>query len=200
MADDPQYGRRRFLQDSVLSVARAAQEYVKHRDAPSEKPAAPPRPNWLRPPGAVEEALFVERCTKCGDCLKACPHDSIQSHAGDALPVIYTDETPCYLCEDFPCVAACATEALVMPESRESVEMGLAVVSAQACTAGQGCHACVSQCPTQALALDFDEFRVTVSEARCVGCGICEQVCKTVNDRIAIRVKPARLLGGRRPG
>jgi ferredoxin-type protein NapG len=74
--------------------------------------------------------------------------------------------------------------------------MGTAVVSAQACTAGQGCHACVSQCPTQALAVDFSEFRLIVDGGRCVGCGICEQVCRTVNDRIAIRVKPARLFGG----
>lgn len=193
MADDPQYGRRRFLQDSVLSVARAAQEYVKHRDAPSEKPAPAPRSDWLRPPGAVAESLFLERCTKCGDCLKACSYESILPHAQDGFPVIYADMEPCHLCADFPCVTACATEALVLPDSRESVQMGLAVVSAQACTAGQGCHACVAQCPTQALAMDFDEFRMGVVAERCVGCGICESVCKTVNDRIAIRVKPARL-------
>jgi ferredoxin-type protein NapG len=33
-----------------------------------------------------------------------------------------------------------------------------------------------------------------VAESRCVGCGICEQVCRTVNDKIAIRVTPARML------
>jgi ferredoxin-type protein NapG len=195
MADNPQYGRRQFLQDSVLSVARTAQEYVKHRDAPTEK-SAPPRSDWLRPPGAVPESFFLDRCTKCGDCLKACPYHSILPHAGDGFPIIHADQSPCQLCEEFPCAAACATEALVLPESREAVRMGTAVVSAQACTAGQGCHACVSQCPTQALAVDFSEFRLIVDGGRCVGCGICEQVCRTVNDRIAIRVKPARLFGG----
>src|SRR3712207_7649394 len=53
-------------------------------------------------------------------------------------------------------------------------------------------HACVSQCPTHALAMDFDGMMLTVSETRCVGCGICEHTCKTVNDRVAIRVVPAR--------
>lgn len=194
MADDPQYGRRRFLQDSVLSVARAAQEYVKHRDAPSEQPPPPPRTDWLRPPGAVQETLFLERCTKCGDCLKACPHESIVPHARDGSPIIYADVEPCHLCEDFPCVAACAADALVLAGGREAVQMGLAVVSAQACTAAQGCHACVSQCPMQALAMGFDEFRLDVVAERCVGCGICERVCTTVNDRVAIRVSPARLM------
>jgi len=72
--------------------------------------------------------------------------------------------------------------------------MGTAVVSVQHCTAAQGCHACVSQCPTQALAMDFNAFQIEVSKERCVGCGLCEQTCKTVNDHIAIKVVPARLL------
>jgi ferredoxin-type protein NapG len=28
----------------------------------------------------------------------------------------------------------------------------------------------------------------------CVGCGMCETVCKTVNDHVAIRVVPSRHL------
>ena len=30
MAQDPAYGRRQFLKESVLSLARTAHEYVKH--------------------------------------------------------------------------------------------------------------------------------------------------------------------------
>ena len=72
--------------------------------------------------------------------------------------------------------------------------MGLAVVSHRDCTAGQGCHACVARCPTNALAINFETFRLVVTADRCVGCGICEQTCRTVNDTLAIRVVPARLL------
>ncbi|HXH86081.1 MAG TPA: hypothetical protein VNI35_04605 [Nitrospira sp.] len=63
MATDPKYGRRDFLKDSVLSVARAAQEFSKHKELIPDKPAPLVRKDWLRPPGAVEEALFFERCT-----------------------------------------------------------------------------------------------------------------------------------------
>jgi len=193
---DPQYGRRHFLKDSVLSVAKTAQEFLKHRDAPSEKEKAQPtfRTDWLRPPGAVAEALFVERCTLCGDCLKACPYESIKPEPKSGSPVIFPDETACYLCEDFPCIASCETEALLPVAGREAVSMGVAVVSHRICTAGQGCHACVSQCPTGALAMDFEAFRLVVLEDRCVGCGLCEQTCKTVNDKIAIKVTPARVM------
>ncbi len=194
MASEPEYGRRRFIKESVLSIAKTAHEYVKHRDASVEPVKAAPRTDWLRPPGAVEEALFIERCTRCADCIKACPYGSIKFDAQDGSPVIFPDEIPCQLCIDFPCIAACETDALLPVSGREQVNMGRASVSHRDCTAGQGCHACVSRCPTNALVMDFELFRLDVSEMRCVGCGICEQTCQTVNDRIAIRVTPARLL------
>lgn len=197
MATDPSYGRRDFLKDSILSVAKAAQEFSKQRDAKPEQQAAPARTDWLRPPGAAEEAVFLERCTKCGDCIKACAPGAIVCHPTDGTPVIFADQSPCLLCEDLPCIAACATEALLPVDRLADVRIGLAELSQRLCTAGQGCHACVSKCPTDALAMDFGEMRLLISPQSCVGCGICESICKTVNDHVAIRVTPARQLAGR---
>lgn len=194
MTANPKYGRRDFLKDSVLSVAKAAHEFAKQAEAVPEKPTAPARTDWLRPPGAVVEALFAERCTSCGDCIKACPYGTIGAHPQNGMPVIFPDQVACQLCDDFPCSESCATEALLPVGGRGEVRMGVATVSHRVCTAGQGCHACVSKCPTGALAMDFDQMRLMVSSEQCVGCGICEQICKTVNDHIAIRVTPSRLL------
>lgn len=195
MATDSSYGRRDFLKDSVVSVAKAAQEFTKQQANVPEPPVpVPVRTDWLRPPGAAVEALFLERCTRCSDCAKACPYGSITFHSLDGTPVIFADHIPCYLCEDMPCIAACATEALLPVEGREQIRMGLAMVSHRICTAGQGCHACASKCPTNALSMDFDRQQLVVTTERCVGCGLCEQVCRTVNDRVAIRVTPVRLL------
>ncbi|HET9942248.1 MAG TPA: 4Fe-4S dicluster domain-containing protein [Terriglobia bacterium] len=193
MAIDPKYGRRDFFKDSVISVAKAAKEFSSHADAVPEKPAPAMRTDWLRPPGAIGEAIFLERCTKCSDCMKACPHESIVIHQ-DGTPVIYPDQMPCYLCDDTPCIAACATEALLPVGSVNEARMGVAVINHRLCTAGQGCHACVSKCPTDALTMDFDAQRLVVAVERCVGCGMCEHVCRTVNDHIAIRVTPFRLM------
>lgn len=192
---DPKYGRRDFFKDSVVSVAKAAQEFIKEKDAPVAKQAAPPsRTDWLRPPGAVAESLFLERCTRCADCAKACPYGTISFDQRNGTPVIFPDQVPCHLCEDFPCIAACGTDALLPVQGRQDVRMGVAVVSHRLCTASQGCHACVGQCPANALEMDFDTLRLTVLTERCVGCGMCEQICKTVNDHIAIRVTPARCM------
>lgn len=193
MATDPKYGRRDFFKDSVISVAKAAKEFSSHADGVPEKPVPVMRTDWLRPPGAAGEAIFLERCTKCSDCMKACPHESIVIHQ-DGTPVIFPDQMPCYLCDDTPCIAACATEALLPVGSVQEARMGMAVVNHRLCTAGQGCHACVSKCPTDALAMDFDAQRLVVSGERCVGCGMCEHICRTVNDHIAIRVTPLRLM------
>lgn len=194
MATNPSYGRREFLKDSVLSVAKAAQEFAKHHNAVPEAAPPPARTDWLRPPGAVEEPLFLERCTKCSDCITACPPGAIVAQAGDGTPVLFADQSPCLLCEDLPCIAACATDALMPVDHIGVVRMGVATISHRLCTAGQGCHACVSKCPTSALELDFESLRLAVSPKTCVGCGICESVCKTVNDHIAIRVTPVRQL------
>src|SRR5438046_5020233 len=32
---------------------------------------------WLRPPGALPEQQFRETCSRCGDCVRACPASAI---------------------------------------------------------------------------------------------------------------------------
>lgn len=193
MATNPSYGRRDFLKDSVVSTVRAAQELVKHAEASPVQAAAPSiRPDWLRPPGAVIEERFVARCTACNDCVTACPPGAITVHPADGTPILYADQSPCLLCEDFPCISACRTDALLPVSGGDQVRMGMAEVAHRFCTAGQGCHACVSKCPSDALTLDVALLRLLVSPEACVGCGMCEMICKTVNDRVAIRVVPAR--------
>jgi ferredoxin-type protein NapG len=42
--------------------------------------------------------------------------------------------------------------------------------------------------------MDFDSQRLVVTEERCVGCGMCQHICRTVNDHIAIKITPYRSL------
>ena len=189
---DSAFGRRTFLRQSLVSFGATVQEFVKNRDAPTVKETEPKnvpiQKGWLRPPGAIPEAEFLERCTKCGDCIEACPHQSIEKLLKDETPAIFPGKSPCHLCDDLPCISACETDALLPLSGLNMVDMGLAVVSASLCTAGNGCNACVSQCPMNALSMDFSMFSVAVDPQRCVGCGLCQFVCRTVNDQVAIRV------------
>jgi len=190
--NEPALGRRTFFRHSMVSIGATVQEFIKHRDAPtdekSQKTKVLEKSGWLRPPGAVQEDQFLERCTKCGDCIDACPHDAIKQLLIQETPGIYPGETPCQLCEDFPCIHACETEALMPLNHVHEVRMGVAKVSQNICTVGNGCNACVSKCPTEAISMDFGAFRIVVNEGLCVGCGMCQYICGTVNDRAAIRV------------
>jgi ferredoxin-type protein NapG len=96
----------------------------------------------LRPPGAVDEASYLNLCIKCGQCLQVCPYDSIlleDIDGGASMGMAYIDPTQrgCYLCEAFPCVLACPTGALDHEHDQiEMVHMGMAViVNESACLA-----------------------------------------------------------------
>ncbi|MDO8546415.1 MAG: 4Fe-4S dicluster domain-containing protein [Nitrospirales bacterium] len=205
MAEEFDKERREFLKQSVLSVGKTVYEYYEQqKDAPSAEvvPAASPvkvRVDWLRPPGAVEEELFLDRCTKCGDCLPACPYGSIKKDQANGYPVLFANESACHLCDDFPCIAACETEALLPVEDRTEVRMGMAVVSRTDCMGDQGCRFCLAKCPVGALSVDFIDAYPVVDHEKCVGCGICEQVCSGVNDRIAIKAISGRFAATKSP-
>ena len=55
----------------------------------------------------------------------------------------------CRLCADFPCIAACPTEALHPVFARDEVRMGCAVINRDLCIAVQGmrCEVCYRACP-----------------------------------------------------
>lgn len=56
--------------------------------------------------------IVIEKCVRCGACVKACPFGAIDQAERKALPVI--DLQKCTLCG--ACVAACKFDAIVMKE------------------------------------------------------------------------------------
>ncbi|GAX89795.1 Quinol dehydrogenase periplasmic component [Effusibacillus lacus] len=161
----------------------------------------------LRPPGARDEDEFLALCSRCGKCNQACPYDSIQMASVDfglglGTPYITARDNPCWLCEDFPCVNACPTEALSGIKVRSDVKMGVAVINKDACIAYKGlrCEVCYRECPLidEAITLQYSLrpgdnihalFAPVINPEKCVGCGICEHKC-VVSDPVAIKVTP----------
>ncbi len=150
---------------------------------PDESMQAEPR-KWLRPPGALPEASFRSTCTQCEDCIQACPYDSIrhlgpESGINAGTPAIDPDISPCYLCEDMPCITVCEPRALI-PVKRKDVAMGMAVLKRIDCnlTRGEPCDLCVTQCPIGSDAIKFDVIGLPIIHAAgCAGCGVCSHLC-----------------------
>ncbi len=187
------YNRRQFFRAGVASVVDSVKEIAgKESPQPATKKGV-----YIRPPGAIEETTFLSLCTRCDECIKVCPHHSIKRAGKDygsmaGTPIIVPKEKPCYLCDDLPCIKVCATGALKSLKSKEEVRMGVAVINISRCLAyaEQPCKSCVIKCPLSGKAITYDNFKPAIHEDACVGCGVCEHVCKTVNDLGAIKTVP----------
>lgn len=164
--------------------------------APAPPEAAAPTPDPLRPPGAVFDALLVDKCSRCGKCVDACPREAIfplDASFGRAAgtPAIIARQAPCVVCEGLQCTAVCPTHVLAKVAVFD-VQMGTAVVAPPRCLTFQGepCSTCVEACPVPgALTADAGGHPM-VDELRCIGCGVCEHVCPTAVASIV--VAPAR--------
>ena len=160
----------------------------------------------LRPPGAVSEHDFMARCVKCGKCIEACPYKSLivaPVTAGNAAgtPTLNTREQACRLCQDFPCVHVCPTQALRDVVERSDVHMGIAVIDEDICIAFQGmrCEVCYRACPLidEAITIDYrlregdaihSVFAPIINEDKCVGCGLCVERCVVSDPVVPIKI------------
>lgn len=165
--------------------------------APRTPAPAPPSLTLLqRPPGAVAEGQFLAACTRCGDCIDACPPraivkapDSAGPRAG--TPMIDALRSPCVMCDDLPCIDACEPGVL---RRDLPLRMAHASIDEQSCLAWQGqeCRSCVDNCPVEgAIDLvpgDDDRIGPRINTGTCTGCGVCHCVCPASQN--AVRHRP----------
>ncbi|MGO2256994.1 MAG: ferredoxin-type protein NapG [Hafnia alvei] len=204
--------RRRFLRDAVRSAGGLAglalvlglqQKQSQARDGLA-----------LRPPGALSDGEFERACIRCGQCVQACPYDTLKlatllSPSSAGTPYFVARQTPCEMCEDIPCVVACPSAALDPKLTDiDDARMGLAVLlDHENCLNWQGlrCDVCYRVCPSidKAITLELHrnertgvhaKFLPTVHSDACTGCGKCEQAC--VLDEAAIKVLPLSIAHG----
>ena len=166
-------------------------------------------PYLIRPPGAVAEQEFLERCVRCGECMKVCIGGALHPAWTEAGPVgLWTPllvarvgycEYNCTLCGQ-----VCPTGAIkrLALEPKRKTVIGRAVFDKDRClpfAKGVECLVCEEHCPTGEKAIVFEEKDVLVDglsrrlkiprvvDKLCIGCGICETKCP-LEGASAIRV------------
>jgi ferredoxin-type protein NapF len=133
----------------------------------------------IRPPWALPESAFTERCTRCDDCIAACPASLIIRGSG-GYPEVDFGRAGCDFCGK--CLAACKAGAFEAEPAGSLVAWSHRAVVAARCLSAQGvvCRACGDHCEARAI-----RFRLApagrsfaqVDLGRCTGCGACVGVC-----------------------
>ena len=181
--------------------------------APGSKPKMPPRPGTasrLRPPGALPEAEFIQRCIRCGNCMKVCPTNVLTPSPIELdprsawSPVMDTRQGYCeYQCN--LCGQVCPTEAILKQtvEEKKKTNIGIAVFDKEVClpyAKGQNCIVCEEHCPVPEKAIKLRKTLIrgniinlpVIDKTLCIGCVICEYKCPTSPDKGVIVIKDDR--------
>ncbi len=158
-------------------------------------------PELIRPPAALPEADFLTRCVRCGECMKACPTNTLQpvwlkaGLEGIFSPVIVPRLAACVVnCN--VCGQVCPTGAIrdVPLIEKKHAKMGTAWIARQNCLVWEQdkkCLVCDEVCPYNAISFQpvpgLRNAAPVVRENKCSGCGWCENKCP-VQGASAIRV------------
>jgi MauM/NapG family ferredoxin protein len=173
----------RPLASAAKPLERMANELGK-LDQPRVRPEV-----WLRPPGSLPEARFLQTCQRTGDCVAACPVQAIKLNPTKAggVPYIDADTSACVVCTGLKCMSVCPSGAL-LPTSINDIDMGTAVWHSSSClrTSGDSCTICIDKCPLGSAAIELKAGRVAVNPLGCIGCGVCQQQCPTSPKSIVV--------------
>lgn len=169
--------RRDFFRRGIGKATEAAVKTVDKKVVDRAK-------NWIRPPFAAAELDFLLACTRCNACIEACPHGVIFPLAArlgaDVVntPALDLLKKGCQLCEDWPCVNACETSALVREEGDNVKKFASAEINESLCLpySGPECGACVYLCPVE-NALVLKQEKPVINKEKCIGCALCRQAC-----------------------
>lgn len=155
----------------------------------------------IRPPGAIHASEFHALCVRCGACMKVCPqnalHPSLWSAGVQGLftPEIIPRLGYChYQCN--LCGTVCPTGAIrkLSRETKQRLSIGIAQFRKDRClpyAQGINCLVCEEHCPVSPKAIQYREREIFIPHTgetalikepyvvaeRCIGCGICENVC-----------------------
>lgn len=188
-------GRRSFLLGlAVASTAAALAQEKKKVDgglAAIEDKVAPKRLTPLTPPGSLSAQHFAQHCTACQLCVSTCPNGVLRPSTGLSTfmqPTMSYERGYCRP-ECTKCGEVCPTGAIkpITRAQKSATQIGHAVWIKKNCvplTDGVECGNCARHCPTGAITMvpldpnDEHSPKIpAVNEARCIGCGACENLC-----------------------
>lgn len=143
----------------------------------------------VRLPWALNEAAFTDGCTRCGDCVDACPERIIIKGRG-GYPSLDFQLGECTFCGK--CLDRCQ-QAIFQPRSNRPFEHAAVINAGCLPTRGVACRSCGDVCEVGAITFQFGANRLAtprIDADACTGCGACLSVCPV--DVIALQAIAAK--------
>ncbi len=195
----PDFARRKFLGSAAGGLAAIGLLSIGF-------PHKTDKGKHIRPPGAIPENEFMDRCIRCLECVRICESNGGCLQPGGFDKSLLDFWTPLaemrhgyceYNCN--LCGKVCPTDA-ILPlslEVKQKTPMGLAYFDKNICipyARNEDCIVCEEHCPTPEKAIKFDVREAQLPDGSrkmvkypyvdrnlCIGCGICEFKCPLPN-------------------
>lgn len=188
-------GRRSFLLAAAIATTGAALAQEKKKVdgglAVIEDKIAPERLTPLTPPGSMSAQHFAQHCTACQLCVSTCPNGVLRPSTDLSKfmqPTMSYERGYCRP-ECTKCGEVCPTGSIkpITRADKSATQIGHAVWIKKNCvplTDGVECGNCARHCPAGAIQMVPSDPKngqspkiPVVNEARCIGCGACENLC-----------------------
>jgi len=128
---------------------------------------------WLK----KTQETFTDLCTRCGECIRACPQSIIAKGEG-GFPQIDFQRGECTFCQ--ACTLVCSES--LFDENLDTLPWATTVQIQNTCLTQQGvvCQSCQDACDVNAIR--FHPRRGVVAQPHinneiCTGCGACVSYC-----------------------
>lgn len=137
---------------------------------------SPSAPRPVRPPWAIAEESFTDRCTACDKCVDACPQ-SIVTRGSGGFPEVDFARAECTFCGE--CAAACP-EGVLQRDKASPWSLSLIVLDSCLAKRQVVCNSCADACDAAAIRFHPRLGAVatpSINAEHCTGCGACIAAC-----------------------
>ena len=147
-----------------------------------------------RPPWALNESLFIDKCTRCHKCVSACGEEIILIGDG-GFPEIDFHRGECTFCKD--CVVACEPEALMKQEDNNAFYFNITIDDSCLAKQKTHCQSCKDVCDLSAISMPWPtsiiQGSIQIPKLNlddCTSCGACISTCPSQSISINAAASP----------
>ena len=147
----------------------------------------------MRPPWSDAEEKFLSTCTKCGDCLTACPEKIIDIDS-NGFPEINFAKGECTFCGD--CATSCDANAIKRNSDTPPWDFKASILDQCLSKRGVTCRVCGDRCDQRAIKFQLGLGGVAdpiIDQVACTACGACFAPCPVEAIKFT---KPHQVIGG----